>query len=120
MLMERSRPTLTLAGALLAAAFVATAVAGPPTQPSCDGTAMAAEYDRKADDYAAAAERYRTWASAEGMFRSDIYGSEWDFQQQAHRMDLAAERSRALAAEVRGRSTPSDTCGADTTAGTNG
>ena len=125
---ERSRPILILAGALLAAALLTKALAAeinpPPTRVSCDRAALAAEYDRKADEYAAAAGRYRTWASAEGMFGSGLHGSEWAFQQQAQRMDLAAERSRALAADARGRSNAesnsSATCDADTRAVTNG
>jgi len=62
---------------------------------------VAAEYDRKADDYQAAAERYRLWARAEDISATERYGSGWDFAQQAARLETAAEQSRVRAAESR-------------------
>jgi hypothetical protein len=71
------------------------------SSPACDPAAVAAQYDRKADEYEAAAERYRAWARADDMFATDRYGSGWDLAQQAARLDVAARRSRARAAESR-------------------
>ena len=84
---------------LLGLAPVAATAADP--SPTCESAAAAAEYDRKADEYEAAAERYRAWARAGDMFATDRYGSSWDFAQQAARLDVAAQRSRARAAESR-------------------
>ena len=86
---------------LLGAAPVASIAGDSPR--SCDRAAATAEYDRKADEYEAAAGRYRAWARADDMFSSDRYGSSWDFAQQAARLDAAAAKSRARAAESRSR-----------------
>jgi hypothetical protein len=85
--------------------LVVTSAAAPAAEsrPACDPVAVAAEYDRKADEYAAAAERYRAWGRSEDMFATDRYGSGWDFAQQAARLEAAAEESRARAAKSRSR-----------------
>ena len=88
-------PVITLLGLAPVAATAAD------SSRACDPAAAAAEYDRKADEYEAAAERYRAWARADDMFATDRYGSGWDLAQQAARLDVAAQRSRARAAESR-------------------
>jgi hypothetical protein len=85
----------------LLAAPVASIAGDSPR--SCDRAAATAEYDRKADEYEAAAGRYRAWARAENVLSTDRYGSGWDFAQQADRLDAAAAKSRARAAESRSR-----------------
>ena len=85
---------------LLGVAPVASIAADSPR--GCDPDATAAEYDRKADEYEAAAdERYRAWARAHVANHQD--GSAWDLAQQVARLDAAAEESRARAAESRSR-----------------
>jgi hypothetical protein len=85
--------------------LVVTSAAAPAAEspPACDPVVVAAEYDRKADEYAAAAERYRAWGRAEDMFATDRYGSGWDLAQQAARLEAAAEENRARAAKFRSR-----------------
>jgi hypothetical protein len=90
--------TLVLIGATLAPAAIA---ADPATSWTCGG--QAAAYDREADDYEAAAERYRAWARAEDMFGTGRYESAWDLDRQADRLHAAAQQSRARAAESRSR-----------------
>jgi len=88
-------PVITLLGLAPVAASAAD------SSRVCDPVAVAAEYDRKADEYEAAATRYRAWARADDMFATDRYGSGWDLAQQAASLDVAAQRSRARAAESR-------------------
>ena len=97
MSIQRLAQTLTLAGLLV---VTSTATAADLAR-DCDPGAVAAEYDRKADDYQAAAERYRLWARAEDISATEGYGSGWDFAQQAARLETAAEQSRVRAAESR-------------------
>ena len=68
----------------------------------CDPDAAAAEYDRKADEYEAAAdERYRAWAKAHVATEQD--GSARDLAEEVACLGAAAEESRARAAESRSR-----------------
>jgi hypothetical protein len=99
---------------LLVVTSAGVAVAESPR--SCDPAAAAAEYDRKADDYEAAAERYRAWARADDLFATDRFGSGWDLAQQATRLDTAAQQSRARAAESR----RGDGCGSEVPANVEG
>lgn len=106
---------LALTVSVFAATIAAPAIgADTPDLRSCE--AAAEDYDSEADQYGAAAARYRAWASAERTFGSSPYGTEWSFKQQAKRLDFAAERSRARAAEYRRQATSpgvsSEACGA--------
>src|SRR5882724_12201657 len=68
----------------------------------CDPGASAAAYDRKADEYEAAAdERYSAWAKAHVATEQD--GSARDLAEDVARLGAAAEESRARAAESRSR-----------------
>ena len=89
--------TLTVA-ALLVGTSAATAA---DLARNCDLGAIAAAYDRKADDYEAAAERYRGWARAEDILPTGRYDRGSDLAQQAARLEEAATESRARAAESR-------------------
>ena len=107
---------------LLGLTSVASIAADSPR--GCDPGAATAAYDRKADDYEAAAERYRGWARAEEMFATNRYGSGWDLAQRAARLDAAAQESRARAAESRSREGSTgasvDGCGPQAPAGVQG
>jgi hypothetical protein len=107
---------------LLGVAPVASSAADSPR--GCDPGAATAEYDRKADDFEAAAERYRGWARAEEMFATNRYGSGWDLAQHAARLEAAAQESRARAAESRSREDSTgasvDGCGPQAPAGVQG
>ena len=84
---------------LLGVAPVASIAADSPR--GCDPGAAAAEYDRKADEYEAAAdERYRAWARA--RVAADQCGGASDLEQAA-RLYAAAKESRVRAAESRSR-----------------
>ena len=101
----------------------AAVVAAEPS-PGCDPGTATAEYDRKAAEYEAAAERYRGWAKAENMFATDPYGSGWDLARQAARLDAAAKERRARAAESRSREDSTgasvDSCGPQAPTGVQG
>jgi len=85
---------------LLGLASVASIAADLPR--GCDSGAAAAAYDRKADEYEAAAdERYRAWAKAHVATEQD--GSARDLAEEVARVGAAAEESRARAAESRSR-----------------
>jgi hypothetical protein len=51
----------------------------------CDPAIEVAQYDREADEYDEAAERYRAWALADDMFATDRYGITRELAQQAAR-----------------------------------
>ena len=97
--------------ALLGVAPIASIAADSPQ--GCDPDGTAAAYDRKADEYEAAAdERYLAWAKAHVAAKRD--GCAWDLAEEVARLVAAAGESRARAAEARSRehSTASvDGCG---------
>jgi hypothetical protein len=102
MMTQRFREAIGLMLVLISGALAPAAIAADATTPRTCGE-QAAAYDRKADEYAAAAERYRAWARAEDMFGGSPYESAWELARQADRLDAAARQSRARAAESRSR-----------------
>jgi len=102
---------------LLGVAPIASIAADSPR--GCDPGGTAAAYDRKADEYEAAAdERYRAWASAH--VATDQDGSVWGLAEEVARLDAAAKESRARAAESRSRgqlTASVDGCGPQEAAG---
>jgi hypothetical protein len=102
MMSQRFRKTVGLTLVLISATLAPAAIAADPATSRTCGE-QAAAYDREADHYEAAAERYRAWARAEDMFGTGRYESAWDLARHADRLDAAAQKSRARAAESRSR-----------------
>ena len=121
MISQRFRKTVGLTFVLISATLAPAAVAADsPNSRTCGD--QAAAYERKADEYEAAAERYRAWARAQDMFGTSRYQSAWDLARQADRLDAAAQQSRARAAESRVRedSTGASSCAGKSPAGAAG
>ena len=79
---------------------VTEVVTEKPAAESCDSEALANEFEQRAERDEAAAERYRTWADAERRIGSTAYGKRYAaryYDEQARKVDEAAERSRFLA-----------------------
>jgi len=93
--LAQSLTIITLLGVVPVASLAAESPRG------CDPGAAAAAYDRKADEYEAAAdERYRAWAR--GRVAGDQCDTASDLDEAA-RLYEAAKESRARAAESRKR-----------------
>jgi len=101
--------TMILAGALLlpGATFAGTAQSAT----DCDDAAISSEYARQADEYEAAAQRYRNWAHAEAEPGSSVFGKRYAiryFEEQARQLEVDAEQSRALAGSCTAAGTARD------------
>ncbi len=103
----RGSTTATLA--LLATLVTAPAIVvqASDSATSCDDQAAAVQYERQAAEEEAAADRFRTWASAEEMFGSgNAFGRRFGvpyYEDQARLLALAAKQNRRLADEARDR-----------------
>src|SRR6266542_3491362 len=82
MMSQRFRKTVGLTLVLISATLAPAVVAADTTNSRTCGD-QAAAYDRKADEYEAAAERYRAWARAEDMFGTSRYQTAWELARQA-------------------------------------